>query len=476
MKLQRPILVGGLGLSFALWLLDTLQDSFVQVGEVSLLSLIAVGGSLWLFKQNRSNHNIMLQEELPSDRATVENAISKAEAVVNQLASVAKDDTETKNFACLLQNQISELQAEIDRKEIQLAVTGGKFVGKTSIIQILQQNAVQLFANPKFYETAPLFLEGNADSKVLAHATTYDYVLFVTNGDLTDTEYQAWKQLNSTKGRAMLVFNKQDQYVPDERASILSSLKQRLQCDVVTISASPVPIKVRKHSSDGTVQEWMEQSAPEVQQLVEQLSKVITSNSQQLIWAATVKKANLLKTEAKTALNLVRVGQANPVIEQHQWIAAAAAFANPLPVLDILATAAINAQMVIDLGNIYQQQFSLEQAKTVAAEMGGLMLKLGLVELSTKAISTVLKTNAVTYAVGGVIQGISAAYLTRVAGLALVEYLQAQEISVSSGNPLNLDKLRQTLQNVFQQNQQVALLQGFVSQGVKRLVPASECV
>jgi hypothetical protein len=36
---------------------------------------------------------------------------------------------------------------------------------------------------------------------------------------------------------------------------------------------------------------------------------------------------------------------------------------------------------------------------------------------------------------------------------------------------LNLDKLRQTLQNVFQQNQQLAFLQGFVKQGVKRLVP-----
>ncbi len=99
------------------------------------------------------------------------------------------------------------------------------------------------------------------------------------------------------------------------------------------------------------------------------------------------------------------------------------------------------------------------------------MLKLGLVELSTKAISTVLKTNAVTYAVGGVIQGVSAAYLTRVAGLALVEYFQAQEVAIESGSALNLDKLRSSLQSVFQQSQHVATLQGFVSQGVKKLVP-----
>lgn len=469
MKLQRPILVGGLGLSFALWLFDTLQDSFVQIGEFSLLGLVAVGGSLWLFKPRSSNQ--VLQKELPCDRATVEKAISKAEVVVKQLTGACEDDVETKNFAFLLQNQISKLQNEIDRQEIYLAVTGGKSVGKSTLIKTLQQNASPLPV-ATFFETAPLFIKAdNTDTEVLNNTVTSDYVLFVINGDITDTEYQILEQLNATKGRVMVVFNKQDQYIPEERASILSSLKQRLQCDVTATSANPVPIKVRKHNADGTKAEWMEQSKPDIGELTTQLNQVLVGTGQNLIWATTVRKANLLKTEAKTALNKVRASRANPIIEQHQWIAAAAAFANPVPALDILATAAINAQMVMDLGNVYQQRFSLEQAKTVAAEMGALMLKLGLVELSTKAISTVLKTNAVTYAVGGVIQGVSAAYLTRVAGLALVEYFQAQEVAVESGSALNLDKLRSSLQNVFQQSQQVATLQRFVSQGVKRLVP-----
>ena len=52
-KLQRPILVGGLGLSFCLWMLQTWHHSIVQVGEFSLLSALAVGGGLWLIRQNR---------------------------------------------------------------------------------------------------------------------------------------------------------------------------------------------------------------------------------------------------------------------------------------------------------------------------------------------------------------------------------------------------------------------------------------
>ena len=469
MKLQRPILVGGLGLSFALWMFDTWQEAFSQVGEVSLLSLLAVGSLLLLFKQ-RSPKVVELLE-LPCDRTTVENAILETEVAVNQLANEVKTLDVT-----LLREQISQLQVEIDRKEINLAVTGGKSVGKTSLIQVLASNwQPSIPQTISFHDTAPLFVQAGqtSDAAVLKNAIASDYVLFVTNGDLTDSEFQTLQQLKSANQRAMLVFNKQDQYTPDERASILLSL-QRAQVNVATSSAVPVAIKVRKHNEDGSVQEWMEQPAPDVQQLTSQLGEVLTNQGQQLIWATTVRKARLLKADVKNQLNNLRKERANPVIEQYQWYSAAAAFANPVPALDILATAAINGQMVMDLGGIYQQKFSLEQAKTVAVEMGSLMLKLGLVELSTKAVSTVLKSNAVTYAVGGVIQGVSAAYLTRVAGLTLVEYFQAQEIAVDSGNGLNLDKLRQTLQNVFQQNQQVVFLQGFVSQGVKRLLPEAQ--
>jgi uncharacterized protein len=472
-KLQRPILVGGLGLSFVLWLFDTLQDTFTQVTEVSLLSLVAVGGGLLLFKQNRNSITKPL-EELPRDRTTVVLAIEKAEVVVNQLANEAENHQDLTS----LQKQVAQLQSEIDRKQVKLAVTGGKSVGKTTLIQVLQQHNLEIeletgdIASLQFQETAPLFLEAkeNPDTIPFNQAVTSDYVLFLTNGDLTATEHQTLEQFKAVNQRAMLVFNKQDQYITSDRESILLSLKQR-QENVAATSASPIAIKVRKHEDNGTTAEWMEQPAPDVQQLTMQLDEIIKNQGQQLIWATTVRKANSLQVDAKNCLNEVRKERTNPVIEQYQWIAAAAAFANPVPALDILATAAINAQMIVDLGGIYQQKFSLEQAKTMAVEMGALMLKLGLVEISTKAISTILKTNAVTYAVGGVIQGVSVAYLTRVAGLALVEYFQAQEISLSTGNALNLDKLRQTLQNVFQGSQQVSVLQGFVSQGISRLLP-----
>jgi GTPase SAR1 family protein len=485
LKWQRPILIGGLGLSFSLWMLQNLYHSIIQIGEYSLLSLIAVGGGLWLLKKNRAQDSSTLLHNMPVDRVTAENAIAQAKAVVNQLASEAENH-QPKHVETLhvtsLQQEIAQLTNELDRHEINLAVTGGKSVGKTTLIKALesswhqeiQPNVEKLYVTSlHFHETAPLFTLGgeNSDAAALLQANQSDLVLFVTNSDLTDSELQALQQLQAANQSLMLVFNKQDQYLPDERASILFSLSQRAPVKIVATAAAPIAIKVRKHQKDGSVEEWLQAPASDIQQLTQQLGETLAQQGQQLVWATTMRKAYQLKTEAKNLLNHIRSERAHPVIEQYQWIAAAAAFANPVPALDILATAAINAQMVMDLGGIYQQKFSLEQAQTVAGTMGSLMLKLGLVELSSKAIGTVLKSNAVTFVAGGVVQGVSAAYLTRIAGLSLVEYFQQQEVATNSGTSLNLNKLSQTVQKVFQQNQQIGLLQSFVKQGVNRLMP-----
>jgi len=476
-NLKRPILVGGVGLSFALWLLQSWHHSVAELGEFSVMGAIAVIICLWLFRQYRFKDAAKQLELAPLDRATVEKAIAQTEVVVSQL------ETEAENHAANpgLRERVAQLNAEIERQEIHLAVTGGKAVGKTTLIQVLETKWVPPIQSQLCWsETPALFTETinqeKTDIEALTKAIASDLVLFVTNGDLTDSEFQTLQQLKATNQRLILVLNKQDQYLADERATVLHALQQKMQPllkaeDVVAIAASPSPLKVRQHQADGFLQEWLEQRPPEITQLTQQLADILLQEGQQLVWATTKRAAENLKAEAKTVLNQVRRDRALPVVEQYQWIAAAAAFANPVPALDLLATAAINAQLVIELGGIYQQKFSLQQAQAVAGTMGNLMLKLGLVELSTKAIATVLKSNAVTFVAGGVVQGVSAAYLTRLAGVSLIEYFQQQEVDVNSATGLNLDKLGQSLQKVFQQNQQVAFLQGFVKQGVGRLLP-----
>ncbi|MFO5438113.1 MAG: DUF697 domain-containing protein [Dolichospermum sp.] len=467
MKLQRPILVGGLGLSFSLWMLDSWHDSIVQVGELGILTALAVGGGLWLLRKNQPPLGEQLNDILVDSRAVVK-AIAQTNVIINQIAQESADHPSL----AILRENLAKLPLELARKEITVAVTGGKSVGKSTIIKVLQDTSVSSEMSSHFTETAALFsaLGENSDVVTLSEIQKSDVVVFLTNGDLTDSEFQVWEQLKTAKQPTLLVFNKQDQYQPSERATVLQSLKQRLGVNVVGTAACPVAVKVRKHQEDGSFQEWIEQPTPDIQQLTQQLG-LIGQQAEQLVCNTTHRQVLLLKSQAKNCLNGLRRDRSIPIIEQYQWIAAAANFANPVPGLDLLATAAINAQMVIDLGNIYQQKISWEQGQQIAKTMGSLMLKLGLVELSTKAVTGILKTNVATFVAGGMVEGVSAAYLTRVAGLSLIEYFQEQEIALESGDALNLEKLRQVLPTVFQQNQKIAILEAFVKQCVKRLLP-----
>ena len=462
--LRRPILVGGVGLSLALWLWH-FDSSVGQLSELGIFSAIALGGCLWLFQQNKLK-KAQLVDNSPPNQEKVVKAIAKANNVINQL------QTEAENHPALplLQEQFTKINNELERQHINIAITGGKAVGKTTLLQTLSNWKNHTNRPINFHETKALFTPGD---DTVPEADYADLITFVISEDLTDSQWQIWQQMAAKNQRTVLVFNKQDKYLSEERATILHSLQQKV-ADVVAISANPKVVKVRQHQSDGTVREWLETPAADISQLGEYLQQILVKEGQELIWTTTIRQAVSLQIEAKTALNQVRQQKATPIIEKYQWIAAAATFANPVPALDLLATAAINAQLIVELGNIYQQKFSFQQAQTVAGTMGSLMLKLGLVELSTKAIATLLKSNAVTFVAGGVLQGVSAAYLTRVAGLSLIEYFQSQEVATSADTGLNLDKLGQTLQKVFQQNQQVTLLQTFVQQGINRLLPEAQ--
>ncbi|MBD0362699.1 MAG: DUF697 domain-containing protein, partial [Coleofasciculus sp. C3-bin4] len=341
-KLRRPILVGGISLSFGLWLLEGVHDSLMELGEFGVLGAVALGTGLWLFQQKPSKEINFSPVASPLDRVTVEKAIAQAESVINQLETEA----DNQEASIQLRQRVTQLTTELDRQEIKLAVTGGKGVGKTSLIQVLesnwlpqQQQRLSLKETPALFVGADTEVEAETAAKEVALAS--DLVLFVTTGDLTDTEFQTLQQLKATNQRVMLVLNKQDQYLPTERATVLQQLRQRMLGrlgaeDVVAIASSPAPVKVRQHQPDASVQEWMEQQSPDLTAVSERLSQIVTQEGQQLVWASTIRAAAALKAEAKSQLNKVRRDRALPVIEQYQWIAAAAAFANPVPALDLL--------------------------------------------------------------------------------------------------------------------------------------------
>jgi uncharacterized protein len=476
--LQRPLLVGGIGLTMGLWGLDSIYHSFSGVGDVLTLGAIAAGGGYWWLNRQGNKAKVTgIPQEI--DRTALDKAIAQVELVVSQLAIEHPDSTQV----LPLQHQLTQALTHLSRPDRHIAITGGQKVGKTSLLKLLTTTAPVAAATPlKYTETPALFASGAAGLAATATAERValdtDLVLFLTNGDLTATEYKYLETLRQARQRVILLLNQLDRYLPTERDLILHKLQATIgntlsPQDIVTTSTAPTPIKVRKIQADGSAIETLEAPPVEIAALDTKLSQVLATESDKLLWATTYRQLDRVRTEAKTALNAVRRERALPTIDRNQWIVAAAAFANPVPALDLIATAAVNAQMVMDLGAIYQQKFSIEHAQAAASALGGVMLKLGLVEVCTQTVAGVLKTNAVTYVAGGLVQGLSAAYLTRIAGLTLVEYLEAQDlVAAEPAKEWNLDLLGNTLQKVFQANQRLDYVQTVVKQGIERLVPA----
>ncbi len=480
-------MVGGAILAGSIGLLDVLNHTLGDWGLWGVLLASAGGAVLLLWRKPEPK---VARSPLPQtvDTVAVRRALAEAEKVITQLEVEVNDPQEAafdavKPQVNQFQSQVSQIASDMNRDDIRLLVMGAKGCGKTSLIQEMQAHWTPNSTRTLSFVEAPSLFEAAANSlaaEALAQqqAIAADLVLFLVNGDMTESEFETVKRLAATK-RVLLVLNKQDQYLPAERQTIVNHLQRRGRGvwsseDVVAIAAAPNPIKVRQHQPDGSVNEWLEEQSPDIAALTQRLEQILQQESQQLVLKSSFTSALALGVQVKTVLNDVRRTRALPVVEQFQWIAAGTAFASPLPAMDLVATVAINAQMIHDLGTIYRQKFSLQQAQKVATTLGSLMLKLGLVELSTQAIASLLKSNALTYLAGGCIQGISAAYLTRVAGLSLIEYFNTQEpnLTLSEASPLAIERFSQILQRVFQQNQQLTFLQTLANQAMDRFSAA----
>ena len=112
-----------------------------------------------------------------------------------------------------------------------------------------------------------------------------------------------------------------------------------------------------------------------------------------------------------------------PLQRRTQWLVAAGVVAAPLPSLDLLVLAVANGLMLRDMARIWNCPWTLEQLRAAATELAKASLALGVVEWSSQALAGLVKWHGATWLVGGAMQALSAAYLTRVVARAMADML-----------------------------------------------------
>jgi len=106
-----------------------------------------------------------------------------------------------------------------------------------------------------------------------------------------------------------------------------------------------------------------------------------------------------------------------------QWVVGAAVLITPLPSLDLLVLATAQGLMLREMALLWDCPWSADQLKAAATELGKAALAQGVVEWSTQALASAVKLHGATWLVGGALQALSAAYLTRVVGRAMADVL-----------------------------------------------------
>lgn len=322
--------------------------------------------------------------------------------------------------------------------------------------------ALQLVDTPGIAETGVAGTEREQAARTVAAEA--DLILFVIDDDLRQAEYTVLQALMGMGKRVLLVLNKADRYPEADLEALLDRLRSRVvpplsPDDIVAVAAHPQPLP---QVGGG----WL-QMQPNLRPLRSRLADLLRQEGETLVADNLLLQAQQLGANAQQIIDSQRQAQADAAIERYQWLSAGAIAITPLPGLDFLATAAINAQMVVELSQIYGCEVSLEEGKALALSLAKTLAGLGLVKGTVDLLALGLQTNLATALAGRALKGTSGAYLTRIAGKSFVEYFRQNQ---SWGD----DGMGAVIEQQFHLNQRDAIMKAFIKEAIARIVPLTQ--
>lgn len=478
-------------LGLAAWLFDSLQRLYWGLAVISpilaslllLLLILALIGAiaaliyyLYLFGRPSPARYQQLPP-LPEEKTIVAQETLKA--IQQQVAQI---QDEVARQALLERSQA--IQRDLADRELRVAIFGTGSAGKTSLVNAIMGEIVgevgASMGTTTLGETYRLQLRGlnrdiqiidtpgvletgaaGGDRERLARqiAAEADLLLFVIDNDLRQSEYQLLQGLAEIGKRLLVVFNKMDLYPEADRQRLLDQIDQRVQGlvlpdDLVAVAANPQTLRL----ADGTIV----QPAPEIFSLLQRMADLLRAEGEDLIADNILLQSQRLGETARQAIDAQRLRQAEQIVDRFQWIGAGVVAATPVPVVDLLATAAINAQMVVELGRVYDCEMNLERGKELALSLAKTLVSLGVVRGAIELFSIALQTNVGTFLVGRAIQGVTAAYLTRIAGKSFIEYFRRNQDWGDGG-------MTEVVQEQFRLNRRDQFVKAFLQEAAVRI-------
>ena len=481
-------------LGLVLWLVDSLSQLYWRLSYYPLLAnlvllllivliVVLIGAVVYYVlmiqqAEKRSQRQRRQQPQIPVEK--IEAASETLQAVQQQVGQI---QDEVARQALLSRSR--EIEASLSRGELKVVVFGTGSAGKTSLVNAFIGRVVGQVDAPmgttEVGETYSLKLKGlerkiliidtpgileagvaGTQREQLARqlATEGDLLLFVVDNDLRRSEYDPLRTLAEIGKRSLLVFNKTDLYTEADQEIILARLRSRVRefieiTDVVAIAANPQPVVLETGETF--------QPDSDILPLLRRMAAVLRAEGEDLVADNILLQSQRLGEEARRMIDDQRRRQAEKVVDRFQWIGAGVVVVTPLPVIDLLAAAAVNAQMVVEIGKIYGCELNLERGRELALSLAKTLASLGIVKGAIELLTTALELNIATFIIGRAIQGVTTAYLTHIAGKSFIEYFRHDQDWGDGG-------ITEVVQRQFQLNRRDEFIRAFVQQAIARVV------
>ncbi len=384
-----------------------------------------------------------------------------------------------------LKQERKRVENELARGDLVVVVFGTGSSGKTSLIRALLNEIVgivganmgstktsksyrlrlkslerglQLIDTPGILEAGQFGLKREKEARL--QASKADLMIVVVDSDLRSAELDAINSLANLGKRLLLVLNKCDLRGEDEERKLLTLLRGHCRGllnpeDIISCCASPqsVPIPGQKP--------W--QPPAEVGKLLRRLAKVLHEDGEELLADNILLQCSNLGEKGRVLLDSQRRTLAKKCIDRYSWISSGVIIATPLPGIDLLGTAAVNAQMVIEIARIYGVRLTKERAQELTVSAGRTLAGLGVVKGGVALLSSALSLTLPTYVVGKSIQGIAAAWLTRIAGASFITYFQQDQDWGDGG-------IQEVVQHHYNLGKRESSLKKFMELAIRRIV------
>jgi GTP-binding protein Era len=358
---------------------------------------------------------------------------------------------------------VEAMLAKLEHGHLHLAAFGRVSTGKSSLLNALigeetfsvsplhgetRQSAMKAWSEVEaggvyLIDTPGIDEAGGEDREDMSRevARRSDLIMFVLDGDITDTELRALRTLLAQGRPVLVVLNKSDLFTQRDREALLEAIRNKTAGlvapgHIIAAAAQPRPQVVIDIDSDGNEVEVEREREPDVEALRLRLWDILDAEGKTLAALNASLFAAELSDQVGKRILAARREIGEKLIRTYSVGKGIAVAFNPVPVADLFAAAFIDVGMVVHLSRVYGLPLSRKEAgslvKVIVAEAAALMGTVwalhfvsSALKVGTAGLSTIVTAGA---------QGAIAYYSTYIVGKVASRYL-AQGKSWGEGGP-----------------------------------------